>query len=152
LVRDVAEELPLTQTMSPMTAANTSSRIRLDLAAGVSVNGDRHRLEEVVENLLTNALKYGGESKPIRVTLRAEGPDAVIEVSDQGIGIAAEDQARIFNRFERAVSSSKISGLGLGLYIARLIVEAHGGTISVRSALGQGSTFTVRLRGAVLGH
>lgn len=66
-------------------------------------------------------------------------------VKDNGIGIGKDDHARIFSRFERAISASEISGLGLGLYIAKDIVEAHGGTITVQSELGQGATFVVEL-------
>ncbi len=66
-------------------------------------------------------------------------------MTDHGIGIAPQDQKRIFEQFERAVSVSSISGLGVGLFISRAIVEAHGGTISVQSKLGKGSTFTVEL-------
>jgi signal transduction histidine kinase len=70
---------------------------------------------------------------------------AVIQVKDAGTGIASSEQSRIFDRYERAAASSSVSGLGLGLFISRTIVEAHGGSISVESALGQGSTFTVRI-------
>jgi signal transduction histidine kinase len=89
-------------------------------------------------------VKYGAGA-PIRVGLRADGGVAVIEVSDRGIGIAPEHQDRIFERFERAVSSRNYAGLGLGLWIVRRIVEAHGGAIRVRSTPGEGSTFSVEL-------
>jgi signal transduction histidine kinase len=69
----------------------------------------------------------------------------LLEVSDQGIGIAPEHQARVFERFQRAVPAQHFGGLGLGLYVARQIVEAHGGTIDVASEAGAGATFTVRL-------
>jgi PAS domain S-box-containing protein len=105
---------------------------------------DRYRVEQVVMNLLTNALKYG-EGKPIEVRIQARGGMAVLSVTDHGIGIAREDQDRIFGQFERAISASAISGLGLGLFISRKIVEAHQGSIRVESAPGQGSTFTVEL-------
>lgn len=106
--------------------------------------GDPIRLDQIAENLLTNAIKYG-DGKDIQVYLRAEGPEALLVVQDHGLGIAPEYKEKIFDRFERAISARKISGLGLGLYITRKIVEAHGGTISVKSDLGEGSTFTVRL-------
>lgn len=106
---------------------------------------DRFRIEQVITNLLTNAMKYGA-GKPVAVTLaRAVAGGARLTVADQGIGIAPEDQARIFDRFERAVSPSSVGGLGLGLYISRQIVEQHGGTISVESRVGQGSRFAVEL-------
>jgi signal transduction histidine kinase len=105
---------------------------------------DRHRLEQVFINLLTNALKYG-EGKPVEVRLSAKGDKAVLEVEDHGVGIAPEDQRRIFDRFERLEATRHVSGLGLGLYIVREIVRAHGGDITVRSAVGEGSTFVVTL-------
>ena len=105
---------------------------------------DTQRLEQVVINLLTNALKYGA-GKPVHLRLAAEGERARLSVRDEGIGIAAEDQGRIFERFERAVSDRHFGGLGLGLYICRQIVDALGGTIAVRSTPGEGSTFEVVL-------
>jgi signal transduction histidine kinase len=98
----------------------------------------------VVTNLLANAIKYG-EGKPIEVRLSREGDEAVLVVIDHGIGIAPDQQARIFDRFERAVSSRAFGGFGLGLWIAREIIEAHGGSIGVTSEPGRGSTFVVRL-------
>jgi len=104
---------------------------------------DRTRLEQVVANLLANALRYG-QGKPVDLTVRAHDGEAFLQVKDRGIGIAPEARKRIFERFERA-SSRNFGGLGLGLYIVRQIVEAHGGTIGVESELGVGSTFTVKL-------
>ncbi len=105
---------------------------------------DRTRLEQIASNLVSNAVKYG-RGRPISVRVRAEGARVRLEVEDRGIGIAPGDQERIFGRFERAVSSRNYAGLGLGLWIVRRIVEAHGGTIAVRSAPGEGSTFTMDL-------
>jgi signal transduction histidine kinase len=116
------------------------------LLDGEPVNGrwDRFRMEQVVENLLSNALKYGS-GKPIEIHIRKEDDQAILMISDHGIGIAPEDQKRIFSRFERAVSYTNISGLGLGLYIVSEIVHAHGGEIAVHSQYGKGATFVVRL-------
>jgi PAS domain S-box-containing protein len=105
---------------------------------------DRLRLEQVINNLLSNAVKYG-QNRPIHVELSGTDTSARIQVLDQGIGIAPADQARIFGRFERAVSSRHYGGLGLGLWITRQIVDAMGGSISVHSELAQGSTFTVEI-------
>jgi signal transduction histidine kinase len=105
---------------------------------------DGDRLEQVVVNLLTNACKYGG-GQPVRITVTEDGSVARLVVADRGIGIAPEDQPHLFERFERAVSSRDYSGLGLGLFIVRAIVEAHGGQVTVTSEEGQGSTFTVEL-------
>jgi signal transduction histidine kinase len=104
---------------------------------------DRTRLEQVVTNLVTNAARYG-HGKPIDITVAADARSVRLVVRDHGIGIAPEDQRRIFERFERAASRN-FGGLGLGLYIARQIVEAHGGSIHVSSELGVGSSFTVEL-------
>ncbi|WNG61503.1 histidine kinase [Archangium gephyra] len=124
----------------------TNMGVRLDIAPGPQVVGywDRSRLEQVLINLLTNALKYGA-GKPVRVEVAADGARVSLSVKDQGVGLREQDRARIFERFERAISASEASGLGLGLYIAREIVQAHGGDISVESRLGEGSTFTVSL-------
>ena len=123
-------------------------------AAGSSVNysseqpvvgqWDEFRIEQVVSNLLTNALRYGAK-KPIDVSVYTRSAWAVIEVSDQGIGISEENQQRIFHQFERIAGSHVVTGLGLGLYISEQIVAAHDGQISVHSALGEGATFRVCL-------
>jgi len=105
---------------------------------------DEFRLEQVVVNLLTNALRYGG-GKPISVELVQLPGAAAIRVSDRGIGIAPEDRTRVFEQFVRVGDQMRTPGLGLGLYITKQLVEAHGGTISVDSTLGEGSVFTVAL-------
>ena len=105
---------------------------------------DRMQLEHVVGNLVSNALKYGA-GRPVALRLRGDEESAVIEVEDHGIGIAASDLGRVFERFERASGAHREKSLGLGLYIVRNLVEAHGGTIGVRSAPGDGSTFIVTL-------
>jgi signal transduction histidine kinase len=105
---------------------------------------DRLRLEQIVTNLLANAVKYG-PGKPIEVGLHSRNGAAVLVVRDQGIGIPPQDQARIFERFERAVSPRHFGGLGLGLWIVKQIVTAMGGTIAVQSEPGKGSEFTVVL-------
>ncbi|KFE67932.1 CHASE domain-containing protein [Hyalangium minutum] len=125
-------------------AARAESRLMLELPAEVPGRSDRMRLEQVAENLLTNAIKYGA-GKPIHVRLEASPERIAFTVKDEGIGIAPENQARIFERFERAVSERNYGGLGLGLYITRTIVEALGGTIRVKSEPGQGACFTVEL-------
>ncbi|ADO74802.1 GAF domain-containing sensor histidine kinase [Stigmatella aurantiaca] len=105
---------------------------------------DQLRLEQVLSSLISNAIKYGA-GHPIDVSV--EGKEEVVRlcVQDQGIGLAPEDASRIFERFERAVSPKHYGGMGLGLYVARQIIEAHGGTIAVRSQPGRGATFIVVL-------
>jgi signal transduction histidine kinase len=105
---------------------------------------DRVRLECVVANLVSNAVKFG-EGKPIGISVSCDGSVARVVVTDQGIGIAAQEQARIFEKFARAVSERHYGGFGLGLWVVRQIVEAHGGSIRVDSEAGKGSTFVVEL-------
>lgn len=105
---------------------------------------DEFRIEQVIANLLTNALRYGAR-KPIKVRVYAEDGEARVEVHDQGIGISAENQQRIFQQFERVAANHAVHGLGLGLFISDQIVSAHGGRIVVESAEGEGSMFRVCL-------
>lgn len=137
LVREIAGSLVALHTEPPVT-------IEIDALMPITLEGDRQRLGQVIENLLSNAIKYGNQ-KPIAIRARRQGPNACITVEDKGIGIAPEFIAKIFDRFERAVSARNITGFGLGLFIAREIVHAHGGTIEIKSTLGVGSTFTVTL-------
>lgn len=105
---------------------------------------DPLRLGQAVENLLSNALKYGG-TKPIHLEVEKRDGRGVIRVRDQGIGIPPDLQGRIFDRFERAVDTDSVSGLGLGLFIAKQIVDAHHGEIHVESTVGAGSTFSIEV-------
>jgi signal transduction histidine kinase len=105
---------------------------------------DRLRLEQILTNLVSNAVKYG-DAKPIQIVVRDSGDCILLAVRDSGIGIATENLQRIFDRFERAVSEKNYGGLGLGLFITRQLVHALGGTIQVDSEEGFGSTFTVVL-------
>lgn len=118
--------------------------ITLDAGKPVAALWDEFRIEQVVINLLTNALRYGA-GKPVEVSLSLLPQDACISVRDQGRGISEADQPRIFQQFERIAGDDGTGGLGLGLYITRQLVEAHGGTIVVESRLGEGSVFTVTL-------
>jgi len=112
----------------------------------IEVTADRHRLAQVLGNLLTNAVKYSGPAAPIRVEVASAGAMARVAISDQGIGIPAESIPQLFDRFYRVRGAAAQSrGLGLGLYITRRIVDAHGGTVTVRSEVGRGSTFTITL-------
>lgn len=137
MIRDVLERFH-----SEIKSAGSSVSLR----APESVRGtwDRSRVEQVVINLLTNALRYG-RSAPIEVSVEKTGDEVKLVMKDQGIGIAEKDQARIFERFERASPTAHYGGLGLGLYITSQIVELHHGKISVLSREKQGAAFTVTL-------
>jgi len=137
IVREVAERFD-----PELARARCSLSIRGD--APVVGRWDASRLDQVVTNLLSNAVKFGA-GQPIEIRYREQDRIAWLTVRDHGIGIASIEQARVFERFGRAVPSRHYGGLGLGLYIARSIVEAHGGKIAVSSAPGAGSTFTVEL-------
>lgn len=121
-------------------------QVPLRVYAGQAIHGcwDRARLEQVVSGLLSNALKYG-RGQPVDVTVAARGQRALLSVRDRGIGIAPEAQARVFERFERAVSSQHYGGLGLGLWVCRQIVEAHGGAIRIENAPDRGACVSVEL-------
>ncbi len=127
-------------------AEGTEIRVH-GITTPVEVMGDPGRLQQVVLNLLNNARQHGGAGKPIEVTLRRRGSKVMLSVRDHGPGIRRSDQEQLFTRFFRAEGSAKprSGGLGLGLYISRQIVEAHSGTIAVRSQPGRGATFTVTL-------
>jgi signal transduction histidine kinase len=105
---------------------------------------DAIRMSQVISNLLSNACKYGA-GKSIELAVERVDDRARLTVTDHGIGICAADSARIFEPFQRAVSLRSYEGLGLGLYITRRVVAAHGGTIKVKSELGEGSSFVVEL-------
>jgi signal transduction histidine kinase len=126
-------------------ARKVGAELRLSAPAPVIGRWDRTRIAQVFTNLVTNAMKFGA-GKPIDVIVEEiAGGAARIAVRDRGIGIPPENAARIFDRFERAVSVAHYGGLGLGLYIVKEIVASHGGSIRVESAPGDGATFTVEL-------
>lgn len=126
-------------------SANDPSLV-LNVEAERSLPGtwDRLRLEQVLDHLLSNAVKYGN-GQPVTVALRSEGEEVVLSVIDRGVGIASEELDGIFQQFERATRRRTSGGLGMGLYITRQLVQAHGGRIEVESRVGAGSTFRVVL-------
>jgi len=127
----------------PQVAA-AGSRIVRDLAPGVAGDWDAYRLEQVVTNLVTNALKYA-PGTPIEVSVLRLDSKGVLTVRDHGRGVSPADRERIFGRFERAADVRQISGLGLGLFISREIIVAHGGRIALENARGEGACFVVEL-------
>lgn len=128
-------------------AADPERVITLAVPEGeLTIDADAARLEQVLLNLIENARKYSPPQCPIHVRSRLVGDALSIEVEDQGIGVPPEDQEHIFDRFHRATNVDKgVTGLGLGLHIAREIIRAHGGTLTVQSTAGHGSTFTITL-------
>ena len=137
LVREVVERL------GPL-VAQAGCQIQFRTTPELIGDWDRLRIEQVISNLLMNASKYGA-GQPIDIDVGQIEGFAFVRVRDHGRGIAPQDQERIFLRFERAISANEVSGLGLGLYIVRQILQAHGGAIRVESALGEGSTFVASL-------
>jgi phosphoserine phosphatase RsbU/P len=130
-------------------ATHERDRQRVLVAASGNVRGrwDADRLRQVVTNLVDNACKYGAPDVPVRVLLLDDGDDVRLEVNNDGPAISAEDLTRLFEPFVRGTSATRASpsGLGLGLYIVRHVVEAHGGRVSVTSEPGDGTAFVVRL-------
>jgi PAS domain S-box-containing protein len=125
-------------------AAAANSPISLETSGPVIARCDPLRVEQVLANLVANAIKYG-DGKPITIRVSAEADNGLVTVTDRGIGIPPEQQPAIFDRFERGAAARNYAGLGLGLYIARQIIDAHHGSIHVQSTPGAGSMFTVRI-------
>jgi len=150
------EPVDIAQVVNEVGARFSEEALRVGCAltvrAPVAVvgNWDKSRLDQVVTNLVSNAIKYG-DCKPIEVELGADDDRAVLVIRDRGVGIAAHDHERIFGRFERAASSRNYGGIGLGLWIVKQIVDALGGRVNVESTQGSGSTFTVELPRALVG-
>ena len=131
--------------LSPM-AAHAGSAITVAVPDDLVLSCERLALDQILDNLITNAIKYG-DAGPITVAADREAAEARIRVSDTGIGIGEADQARIFERFERAVADpgTAPTGFGVGLWLVRRLAEAMGGGVAVHSRPGEGATFTVTL-------
>jgi PAS domain S-box-containing protein len=125
-------------------AARAGCEIRVHAPRPVAGYWDPNRLDQIVTNLLSNAIKYGA-GEPVDIEVGSNEGMAWFKVRDRGIGIAPEHQSRLFQRFERVVSNRNYGGFGLGLWIVRQLVEAHGGAVRLESALGVGSEFLVEL-------
>ena len=150
------ERVDLADTVRSCVAALMSSheierRVEVEAPGAIWVQADPVRLEQIVANLVSNALKFTSPDRLVRVSVHADGPDAVLRVADQGSGISADVLPRIFDLFTQAAVTVDRSqgGLGIGLTLVRRLVELHGGTVEAESeGEDRGSTFTVRLPGA----
>lgn len=132
-------------------AARAGSTLDCDLAGPVHGTWDPLATEQVLDNLVSNAIRYG-DSKPVRVELESDPHWVELRVIDRGIGIAAADRERIFQRFERASGAPRSGGFGIGLWLSSKLVQAQGGTLALQSNPGEGSTFIVRLPRDVTAH
>ncbi|WNG54379.1 PAS domain S-box protein [Archangium gephyra] len=144
------ERMELLSTVHEVTERLSEAAVQAEcllvVREGPPVEGtwDRLRIEQVISNLLSNAFKYAAGSQ-VELSVTREGAEAVLVVQDRGPGIPEKDMERLFNRFERAAPMKHYGGLGLGLYVAREIAQAHGGSISVENPPEGGARFTVRL-------
>ena len=142
------EPLDMAQVVQRMIAQSSAKsekhRLVADVAPGLpQVNADRTRIERILENLIDNAIKYSPNGGEVRVSAKRQNDEIVVSVQDQGIGIGAEDQTKLFQEFQRLDVGSRtgIQGIGLGLVVCKRLVEAHGGRIWVESEPGKGSIF-----------
>jgi signal transduction histidine kinase len=144
----VALEMLAAEVVSDFRATVHEHQIVLHVqTAPVAVSGDRERLEQVLVNLIANAIKYSPQGGDVDVTVGTEGEEAVVAVTDRGIGIPREEQPRLFERFFRArnAAATNYGGLGIGLFVSREIVHRHDGRFEVQSEVGRGTTFRFRL-------
>ena len=137
VVRDVAERFC-------KELATKRCTLSLDIEGAIVGRWDRAKLDEIVTTFLANAIKYGA-GKPIAISVRKVAAQVMIEVSDQGIGISLPDQERLFRRFSRVAPPQNYGGFGLGLWLAKVLVEAMRGRVEVQSVLGAGSSFRALL-------
>jgi signal transduction histidine kinase len=120
-------------------------RLQKQVPDSVVVFGDKSKLQRMITNLIENAIKYTPEQGRVTISVRISGQEARVRVSDTGIGIAPEEQTKIFQRFYRCDTSRSETGMGLGLSLVKAFAESLGGSLSVESALREGSTFTLRM-------
>jgi two-component system, OmpR family, sensor kinase len=142
-LKDAADE-----SLSMLTSRAQERKVALEIVGpSVELEADHTRIVQLLTNLLANGVQYNREGGRVILTIGREGSEAVVTVADTGVGIAAQDQAHLFERFFRAdkARSREAGGSGLGLAICQSIAEAHGGSISFTSRPGEGTIFIVRL-------
>lgn len=137
LVSDIVDEMQLTTTKHTLTLRDDSGPLIIE--------GDTTRIEQVVTNLIQNAIKYSPDGGEISLTIAREPSRVALTIADQGMGIPAEAIPHLFEPFYRAGNTNEFRGMGIGLYVTSTIIALHGGTISVKSAEGHGSEFTITL-------
>jgi two-component system, OmpR family, phosphate regulon sensor histidine kinase PhoR len=144
---DVAELVRASVTAALPKAEDSGVRLRADAPSKLEAHVDASRISQVLDNLVSNAIKYSPDGGDVLVSLFPEDGQVVCRVSDTGMGMSEADQEKVFTAFFRsgAVTNSAIPGVGLGLSISKAIVEAHGGSLDLESALGRGTTFTLRV-------
>ncbi len=149
LKRELVDVGEMVRGVSVMVAAasvwNNAAPVEVEAAEGMVIEGDRRRLERVVQNVVGNAIKYSPGGALVRVSVDGDAEWATITVRDQGVGVPADELPRLFTRFYRASTSKGIAGTGIGLAGSRTIVEQHGGHIGIASVVGEGTTVTVSL-------
>ena len=142
---DVSELVSETVALFEGTATEKRIELTADLAPGAMVRGDRLRLGQLLSNLVSNAVKFTPEGGQVRVRVGEQDGTCVVEVTDSGIGIPAEEQSHLFERFYRASTATGTAGSGLGLAISKAIAHAHGGTIRIADSGGSGTRFVVEI-------
>lgn len=144
-LRMIKANFNLSHTVMEQILKHSLPQVKMQVEPDIHFFGDRDRMSQLFSKLLDNAIKYG-LGNPIEIKLFKKKNKITLSVKDHGQGISDEDQEKIFHRFQRAIAASEVSGLGLGLYIAKEIAQSHGGKILVKSELGKGSTFFVSLK------
>jgi signal transduction histidine kinase len=129
-----------------LVSKDRSVHLVTNLSNGVSVAVDRSRVRQVCANLIDNAIKYTAPGGQVEITVKGEEGFGIVSVTDTGIGIPSDERLRVWDRLFRGDRSRAERGLGLGLSLVKAVVEAHGGSVSLESEVGVGSTFRVRLR------
>jgi signal transduction histidine kinase len=145
-VDDLADSLH--HVVTELRDANPDRVVLEQIAVEGCIHCDRGRIQQLLSNLLANALTHGAPDQPVRVTVSVDGGELAVSVSNLGAPIASQDLEKVFEPYWRPATSQPGGGLGLGLYICSQIVRAHGGTLSVSSSAAMGTCFVARIPAA----